>query len=348
MKEAHMRQIGDRTLPLEVDVDAEPVREGELVGSKVEVSRIAGGDLKDVRGKIAEITGLFKKFGQVVGYEAKIKDKLYSGSLKDFYVHREYLEDIQPPTATSVSLREGLSHWQVQRDFWHNQVDGLEAFCFELASVTPRAAIKVVADASNARWEFGVPSPMPGDCAIVNCNASLHGDFWTLSSAIYPARDSVKAPLIEGHWQRVFSWSYKVAKIMEEAGWPWNAQRIEARAVASAMVLQPLVDEVLEECWATKKDLVGSFSLPPGSVEAAFSEVRLPAGTVGLVEPPTDLRPYTLMSISPTAAKDRKYLRQVILHECLHVVAASEGGDPHNDEFHALAELMGLEDKHRD
>ena len=118
-----MRQIGDRSLPLEVDVDSEPVREGELVGRRVEVSRIAGGDLLDVRGKIAVITGLFKKFGQIVGYEAKIKDKLYSGSLKDFYVHREYLEDIQPPTATSVSLREGLSHWQVQRDFWHNQVD---------------------------------------------------------------------------------------------------------------------------------------------------------------------------------------------------------------------------------
>ena len=348
MKEARMRQIGDRVLPLEVDVDQEPDRQGDLIGRKVEVSGIAGGDLLELRGKMAQITGLFKKFGEVVGYELEIKDRIYKGSLKDVYVDREYLEDIQPPTSTSAGLRSGLSHWAVQRDFWHDQTDGLEALCFELASVTPRARIHVNAWGEGACWKFKVPSLMPGDCAVVSCAGDLHGDFWSLTTAIYPERDSVEAPLIEGHWQRVFSWTYFIAKRLEAAGWPWAASRIKARAVASAMVLQPLVDEILEECVSTKRQMFGPVSLPPGSVEAAFSTVRLPTGTIGVVEPPTDLRPYSIMSVSPAAAQDLHYLRQVVLHECIHVVAASEGGDPHNEEFMALSERLGLEDKHRD
>jgi len=83
-------------------------------------------------------------------------------------------------------------------------------------------------------------------------------------------------------------------------------------------------------------------------VSAGFSRVRLKAGTVGLTEPPTDRRPYTVISVAPSAAKDLQYLRQVVLHECIHVAVSSDSGPPHNDLFNAISERVGLNPEHRD
>jgi hypothetical protein len=349
LKIATSLSIGDRELPLEADIAADAIRDHELIGKSVEVSPIAGGDLKDKRGNRGKITGVYERFGKVVGYEVKIKGSSFHGSNKDFFVHREYLEDLQPPTATSASLRDGLSHWAEQRDYWHNRTEGLEAFCFSLASVTPRA----LPQCFHGGWRFLVPSPMPGDRVVVDCRAPLHGNFWTLGTMVYPERLPIETPpaLIEDHWSRVFTWAHYVATSMIPHGYPWEkaARGLEVRARATANVLRPMVEEILQQCVQAKTEITGEAAyIAPGSVSAAFSSVRLKAATVGLVEPATDRRPYQVMSISPTAAKDPDYLKQVVLHECIHIVVGSNGGDPHNDEFLAISEKMGLRPEHRD
>jgi hypothetical protein len=351
MKTGASLSIGDRELPLEADFQEDANREHSLVGKTVEVSPIAGGDLYNHRGKNAEVTGVYQRYGTVVGYEVKIGKDTFHGTRKDLYVDRSYLEDLQPPTATSAALREALSHWSGQRDYWHTRIDGLEAFCFDLASVTP-SAIPVCHDWG---WQFHVPSPMPGDRAVVDCRAAAHDNYWTLTTSVYPERyQGDESPrIIDHHLARVFTWTHQVAVGMSHLhGFNWDGavQGLRVRAEATTKILIPLVERTLERCIAAKQELTGELIyFPPGALSVAFSDVRLKAARVGLLEPPTDRRPYSVMSISPTAArKGREYIQQVVLHECIHLTVGSNGGDPHGEEFISLADRLGLGADFRD
>jgi len=325
------------------------IREGVLIGKMVEVSPIAGGDLLTKRGKDAKIKGFVRRLGQIVGYEVELDGKLYYGSAKDFFVDRDVLEDIQPPTPTSVSLRETLSHWVGQRTYWETRIDGLEALCFDLASATPRALILPHAGG----WKFLVPEPQPGCYTVVDCHAVVHKPYWSMTVLVYPTRleGVAEAILIEDHWSRAFSWTHFIASSMVQLGFPWESslQGLETRIQATQGILRPMVDALLSKVLQVQEKLFGEAPFyPPGSLSVGFSDVRLKAGSVGLVEPPTDRRAYTVMSVSPGAARDREYLTQVVLHECLHMGISSVGGDPHNEKFNQLAEATGLKKEHRD
>ena len=308
--------------------------------------------LKKYRGALVEIIGVVRRFGIPVAYKVRLekKDKEFVGTAQDFYLDRCVVEDIQPPTATSVSLREGLSHWNSQRDYWHTQSAGLESLAFAVASVTPTA----VAQFYEWGWDFAVPDPMRGEFTQVRCPAFQHGNFWTMTTAVYSIRGGLQpvAEPIEDHWARTFHWTYTIAKGMaDQFGWPWQeaANNVKARAIATAKVLVPMVDKALKMCLEARFEITGvPFDLPPGSVSAGFSDVRVKAGKIGLTEPPTDRRPYTVISISPAAARDRHYLWQVVLHECVHVAVNSKDGPPHNGLFNKISDLVGLEPKHRD
>ena len=354
-KQAASLPMGGRNIPLEADFSVDVAYDHEMVGDVVEVSSIADGTLEPLRDKEAEILGVITRFGQIVGYKVKVKgDEEKHGPAKDFFVDRCLVEDIQPPTATSAALREGFSHWGQQRDYWHTDTGGLESLVFAVASVTPRA----VATAHEWGWEFMVPDPMPLDSTQVRCLAFQHGKFWTVATTVTPQRGGTfsmsesRNAYIEDHWARVFDWTHKIAMGMVQYGWPWEqeAHRIKARAIATSQVLVPLASAVLQECLAARREITGNApELLPGSVSVGFSVVRLKPNTVGLTEPPTDRRPYTVMSIAPSAAKDLNYLRQVLLHECIHIAVANPGGGPpHNGLFNAIAEKVGLEPKHRD
>lgn len=345
--------IGDRQVGLEADLGEDIIREGDLIGNVVEVSPLAGGDLHDLRGKDGKIRGFVRRLGRVVGYEVEIRGKTFYGSSKDFFTDREMLEDIQPPTPTSVALQEGLSHWSRSRTYWGERTDGLEALCFQLASLTPKA-LPVCTDAG---WQFWVPEPQPDRWTVVDCRAVSHEPYWSLSVMVYPvngmALPAVAEPhLIPDHWARTFSWSQYIARQMvEQHGFPWGkaAQALGARARRTVSFLRPQFDQTLRRVLEEKRDMTGHApAFPPGSYSVAFSSIRLKAGTIGLVEPPTDRRAYTVISISPAAVKDPKYLSQVILHEALHMAVSSNGGEPHNDEFNQLAERTGLKEEHRD
>lgn len=340
---------GDRELPLEIDVNADVNRTHEWVGDHVEVSAIAQGAMRDLRGEKAKVLGVYLRFGKPVGLQVLIEGKKKVGSLRDFYLDRCLVEDARPPTATSAALREGLSHWDQQRDYWFTDTGGLEALAFAVASVTPQA----IAFAYEWGWDFSVPDPMLTDFTQVRCPAFQSGNFWTVNTAVSPIRGGMQPMVnpIEDHWARTFQWTYTIAKGMVDFGWPWEqaVQKIEARARASALILRPLVLRMLDQCLDARRQITGDApDVYPRIVSAGFSVIRLKANTIGLTEPPTDRRPYTVISVDPQAAQDFAYLKQVVLHECIHIAVGSSGGEPHNGLFNQIADLVGLEKKHRD
>lgn len=349
-KKAVSLSTGDRSLPLEIDINADVSRTHGWVGDHVEVSRIAGGSLKGLREEKARILGVYLRFGKPVALQVLVKGSQKVGSLRDFYRDRCLVEDARPPTATSEALREGLSHWAQQRDYWHLDSGGLESLTFAVASVTPKA----IATPYAFGWDFSVPDPMAGDFTQVRCPAFQQGNFWTMTTAVSHVRGGMQPVVdpIEDHWARTFYWTHTIAKGMTDLfGWPWQkeVQKIEARAVASATVLRPLVAKSLNLCLALRKEITGEEAKAhPKFVSAGFSVIRLKPNTVGLTEPPTDRRPYTVISVDPHAARDPDYLRQVVLHECIHIAVGSNGGEPHNDLFDAISERAGLKEKHRD
>ena len=338
--------VGDRLSPLEADVSLDPIRNDPLVGSLVEVSSIAGGDLLSLKGETGEVTGVIRRMGQVAGYEVKVGDNTHIATLKDVYVDREFLEDVQLGSPTSQAVQEALSRWEKPRTYWHTQTDGLEALCFALASATTQAVITI----RPWGWEFQIPEPIPGRVTVVDCRAVIHDEFWTLTVSVFPKdSDGFHVPRTTDHWARTFKWSHEIAKGMVEMGFPWEeaTKNMVARARASALVLRPLLEKNLKKCFDLRSEQLGERLHTP-AVTGAFSSVRIKAGTVGLNEPPTDRRPYSVVSIQPKVAKDRHYLDQVVLHECIHIAVASNGGDPHGKLFQALAKKLGLDPQYRD
>jgi hypothetical protein len=350
-KDSHSYPIGDRTLPLEA-AEEDVRRKHRLVGKRAEVSPAAGGDLFDKRGKNGSIIGVLVRLGVVIGYEVELGEKSYVGSKKDFYIERQLLEDIQPPTPTSQAIREGLSHWAEQRDYWGPSLGGIESVCFALASVTPQAAVEVL----DGGWQFKVPEPQGvGRYTSVECRTVMQpSNIWTMSRMVYPTvGEEFEALRIPDHWARVFDWSFVIGSGLLQQGYPWEGalRGLALRAKASAEILRPLFIvtlgkalEAREELFPDSNDLIGG----PNSMSVGFSKIRLPPGTVGLTEQPTDRRPYTVVSISPAACKSLEYLKQVVLHECIHIAVASNGGAPHNDMFRALGAKLGLNPKYWD
>ena len=340
--------IGDRDLPLEGDLDNDFSSAHPLVGEFVKVSPIAGGELLGKRGEKAEVASVLLRLGQAVGLAVRIQGKLYRGSLKDFFLDRKVLEDVQPPTPYSKAVREGLSHWREQRTYWGERIDGLEALCFELSSSIDGAQVTT----HPWGWAFEFPENVFGKSTVVDCRAVRSGNFWVLTTSAFPRTsktDHVEVKVFQNPWLRVFNWSAQVAGGMIQQGFPWekSLKNLQVRAKASQKILQPMIDRILPRVLEAKKSLSGSVE-NPGPVWGAFSEVRLKPNFVGLTEPPTDRRPYTVISLAPNTCRSLEYLEQVVLHECIHVAVASRGGEPHNKEFQALAKKLGLKAEHRD
>ena len=128
--------IGDRAIPLEAD-PADIVREGKDMGQPAKVSPIAGGDLFDLRDKSGTVSGMIFRYGILVGYEVTIDDHAFLGSKKDFYVGREVLEDIQPPSAQSASIASALVHWEKPRTYWGTYTDGPVSYTHLTLPTTP-------------------------------------------------------------------------------------------------------------------------------------------------------------------------------------------------------------------
>ena len=334
--------IGDRESPLEANPNQDISRSDPLVGEICEISPFAGGSVESLVGKGGKISGVIKRLGRLVGYEVSINNKTYLTSLKDIYVKRQILEDVQAFSPMACALREALAHWGTQRDYWGPCIDGVEALCFELASVTPVA--KIIK--TDRGWQFHIPEPIEGQKTVVDCLFAPHDNFWTMMVAVYSERGSVEDPpeAILDHWARTFSWTHQIVSGMNN--WEEALEGLKKRATITSQQLRPLLYGCLGKAIREQKKIAGEAStVPVGGVSIGLSLVRLQPRTLGLTEPPTDRRPYTIMSISPDAAAKNSLL-QVVLHECVHVAVGIRGGDLHNDDFKKLAVAVGLPESH--
>ena len=346
--------IGDRELPLEADLNTDLIYDHEMVGKKVEVSPVANGTFEGNKGKVAVVTGVLTRLGKVVALRVMVGGKKYTGTLKDFYIDRKVLEDTQPQTATSMSIKECMNKYASQRSYWLPLIDGVEAFCFELATCAPACDIS----SHPAGFKVLIPEPQRQDVTHLIGTVLEHNNFYTLNTTIFPFRGNKKfTPRFEisDHWLRTFEYTIEICtKLMRQKGFKWEKKikLLKQRRDLTIKVLQPLVADLLPKTLAATEEITGTKkdNIYIGGVSIGFSEVRLKPGTVGLNEPPTDRRPYTVISIGTSALShdDPQYLQQVVLHECIHLCAANvQCREPHNDLFMKLSEKLGLKEKYR-
>jgi hypothetical protein len=344
MKTAASIPVGDRESPLEADSSSDVIRTGKPVGEKAEVSPYAGGSLVGLAGKLVMITGLIKRLGQIAGFEVKHNNQVHFATLKDLYIGRQVLEDVQVGSSMSLIVREALSHWNCQRDYWGPDTSGVEAFFFELSSVTDRAHIEV----HDHGWRVVVPGLL-NEIVTIDCFVTVHENYWTMTTQVFPLR--VPAPeftQVKDHWGRTFLWTKEVVSKFKCDQWGKSLENLEKRMKASALKARNLCEQVLPVVMAARKKMAGEVPvLLRGGLTIGISKIRLPPRTLGLTEQPTDRRPYTVISISPDSCKSVEFLKNVITHECIHLVTAVRGGAPHNDEFQQLAETLKLPREHR-
>lgn len=345
--------IGDRENPLEADPAVDVVRDAPEIGQRVEVSPVAGGDTFDQRGAVGKVTGVFYRFGEVVGYEAEIKGKLFTGSRKDFYIGmNNVLEGVQPPTATSAAVKGSLVHWGEARTYWRPLIDGLENFCFELAGVTKKVVLKVFARDEGGMWRFFIEEPM-GTSTVVDCRISFHDNYWTLLTAVYPCREPVPTPDAdhvelgsEDHWTRTYLWTGAIAKHFPV--WADALENLRLRVNVTRKILIPTFLRTLPKVISAHEKEIGPLSNPT-EISVGLSTIRLRPGTVAMTEPATDRKPYTTITLSPEVVTPKNDLfRQTVLHELIHYAVASRGGEAHNDDFIKLSEVLGLRPEYRD
>ena len=336
--------VGDRESPLEADSTSDVTRIGKPVGEKAEVSPYAGGTLVGLFGKLVVITGVIKRLGQIAGYEVKYQHQTHFATPKDLYLGRQVLEDVQIGSSMSRVVREVLSHWNCQRDYWGPDISGVEAFFFELSSVTDRAHIEV----HDHGWRVVVPGLM-NEIVAIDCFVTVHENYWTMTTSVFPLR--VPAPefkSIPDHWGRTFAWTREVVSKFKNDLWGKALENLKRRMSVSALKARPLCEAVLPIVMSARKKMTGEVPVVlNGGLTIGISKVRLPPRTLGLTEQPTDRRPYTVISISPDACKSVDFLKHVITHECIHLATAVRGGSPHNEEFKRLAEFLKLPREHR-
>lgn len=345
--------IGDRESPLEADPAVDVDRTGPEIGGRAEVSPVAGGEAFGHRGKTGKIVGVFRRYGLVVGYEVEIKGRVVTGGRKDFYVgSNNVLEDVQPPTATSVAVQGALVHWGEARTYWRPLIDGLENFCFELAGVTKKVILKVFARDEGGMWRFFVEEPM-GTSTVVDCRISFHDNYWTLLTAVYPCRGPTPTPDAdhvelgsEDHWTRTYLWTGAIAKHFPV--WADALKNLRLRANVTRKILIPTFLRTLPEVISAHAKEIGPLSNPT-EISVGLSPIRLRPGTVAMTEPATDRKPYTTITLSPEVVTPKNDLfSQTVLHELIHYAVASRGGEAHNEDFNRLAEALGLRPEYRD
>jgi len=346
MKTGASLTVGDRTSPLEADLLVSMARDHSLIGKAVRVSPVAEGRLQKRRGETGEITGVVVRYGEVVCYEISIDGDTYNATLKDVFTNRQVLEDIQPATSEIAKVQEALAHWMQPRTYWESRIDGLENLFFEMASLS----LDVHMDITDG-LKVIIPNDF-GDMAVVPVTVTPVRNAWMMTLGVCwdrSPRPFSKGDVAKSHWVRTFELTQEAADYLwREKSLPWGfaLEILDRNKHQTKKTLRPLFEKTMRRVLAESMKVLGRRKVL-GPVHVGFSDVRLPATAIGLTEPPSDRRPYTVVSISPRTLNDPHQLQQVVLHECIHIAVASTGGEPHNAEFMKMAEALGLDEEYR-
>lgn len=339
------KKIGERHFPLEVSED-EVKREHDLIDSVVEVSPFASPHLQEHIGKSGKICGIFERWGQVAGYEIACEGEVLLGTKKDFYIGRNLLRNPHLQSSQALRIREGLSEWLACPDFVKGDLASVQAFFWDLASLTSSLSVSLTwTDDSNSLWEFQVPSTQ--DDVVVKSSNSAHDGVWSLSVQVYSTREEAKEPVIEhaDHWSRTLLWTHRCLELVGAKREKYRIAVLLSQNSKLTRLAQKVFPEIAQAYGRLYEEAPKT---PPLSL--GFSDWRVQPGHVGLYEPPTEVRPYGVLSIHPKALKKgAQYLTQVVKHELIHYAMAEVPfEDPHGEEFQRLADMIGLPEKLQD
>lgn len=349
------KDIGDEEFPLEANLETDLHTDHPLVGKDVEVSDLATELLRNHRGDRCTITGVIIKHGQIAGFRVEIEGKKFYAPKKDFFIDRQYVENIHIDTPLSASVKAALRHWATQRDYYGPMWEGVEAFCYALANATDTAGVQAAgwykypgskrSDMDGKDWRYIVPD-RSGQHVVVNCHSLMHDAVWTLSTTIFSTREISKVEPISSsdHWQRTLMWTWATAQMLATHGYDYTAVISEYhRRIASLPELRKTARALMPDLVEGRREVLGGEAPSLPSFTIGPSLVRLRPNTVGQHEPPTDGRDYSIISITPEALHQPEYLSEIVTHEMVHYALGTEcSQDSHGDDFQAMADRIGL------
>ena len=339
-----MKEVGDCNFPLEVNLENISYTH-EDVGKKAKISPIAADGLCKHRGKRVLIKGVVMKYDRPVAYVVSINGQEFFPLKKDILIDNNVLEDIATHSSYALKVREILAHWRIPKDYHQDSWDGLESLYFELAKVTDFVAFDIQdvrkyesskrPDMDSRSWRVYLKGTR--DIVCVDLHSNFHGVSWSLQTYVFSTRE-VKEKSLEwighkDHWKRVLLWLRETCLLF---GLEKDALKFEKRLKANRFLWQQALE--VFRCAKGRLDLK---PLPPMSI--GFSTLRMSPKAAGVHEPPSDERDYSILTIHPNSARDKKYLKQVVLHEMIHFLLGRYCvHEKHGKIFQRLSEKLGL------
>lgn len=359
------REIGDWAFPLEVDLEKDLNTEHDHVHKEGKINDYANEVLESQRGKQVEITGVYEKFNQIVGYEARILDteSTVFAPKKDFFIEANYVEDVHADSYKSQQIRTVLQHFQSQHDYYGTSWKGIQLFHYELAKVAEQVGIESAgwykydtstrSDMDGKDWRLVVPNM--NSPVAVNCHSILHDDVWTMNTTVYSTDDLDFSKFgrtfgSADHWQRTYDWTIEVADILQTSGYDYSdvIEKFKRRKVQSAFMTKTghdLIPEVAEAYRAVTGNEINN--LPYVSI--GLSNIHLPPGKVGHHRGTTDVTDYSIIDVNPEALKRGKdYVKIVIKHELIHYMLSQANNPTHDETFVKIGKELGIPDKFLD
>ena len=356
-------EIGDWEFPLEVDKEEGLDSNHPHVGKKATINAYANEFLSDHVGEEVKIKGVYVKFGQVVGYKASMNDKTIYAPKKDFYIHRNYVEDVHADSALACEVKRVLGHWQEQHDYVGEDWDGIELMHFELAKITKGVHMESGGwyeyeassrpDMDGKDWRLYVPD-MNG-AGVVNCHSVLHDGVWTLTTTVHSTREVDRSKLniigSEDHWQRVFTWTIRTAEMLATDGYEYEEpiKRYKKRKKVSKELTdygRAILPKAVESYKrVTGKDLKSNLR----EFSIGLSEAPLMPGKVGRHIGHTDVADYSIIVVHPHALeKGEEFTEIVVKHELLHYLLNQVSNPTHDEEFVQIGKDLGIPEKFLD
>lgn len=355
-------EIGDWKFPVEVDEKKDLNTDHEHVGKTAVITDHANEFLKPFRGKECQITGVYQKFGNIVAYRAKVNGKTFYAPKKDFYVEQSYLEDIYADSSKAEQIKQVLSHWNTQHDYYGPSWDGIELFHFELAKAVEDVGIESVGwykyqsskrpDMDGRDWRLIVPAK--NDPVSINCHSLLHDDVWTLSTTIFSTREinteNVEFVGHKDHWQRTLLWTQKVAEVLATDGYEYQdtiKKYRQKRKISNLLTL--LTYKICPKVERAYERVTGETVSERPKISTGISKSQQKPGKVAHQHDTTDIRPYSIISIHPLALKKGiDYVETVIKHELIHYFLGQQSVEGHNKTFVEIGKELGIKEKYLD
>lgn len=363
-KYSKIKEIGDKSFPLEVNLIEDLNVNHSHVGKIVEVSPHANELLSKYRGDKAKILGVFTKNNQIAGYKVKVKGKTLHGPKKDFYLDKSFSEDIFLNSSKAQEIRNLLSHWDKQHDYYSDSWQGIEFFHFNLAKSVDLIAIESggwISYPSSKRdsfdgktWRYVVSSKR--DPVVISASSCLHDHVWTLNTTVFSTReiDQSKLTLVghSDHWTRALLWTMKLAEVLstDEVDFTDVIKRYRKR-IQLNLSLRKEVDLQLKKILPVYCKTTGHNNVRLNPLSVGFSRTRIPGRAIGCHDKPTDLHPYSILTIKPSALRDPSYLEEVVKHELIHYVCHHHPENnvmPHGKLFKEMAKALKLPKKYQD